>query len=342
MPYHLALMSIMTFTTHSAFFTPTLIVLLAFIIDALVGDPKWLYRKIPHPVEILGNSISRLEKLFHKLDISHRRRFWEGVLVSGLIVGGAILTGYFTALILNHLSIFMILMAILASSLIAWRGLLDHVRDVAQGLDRSLEDGRTAVSHIVGRDPETLDESGVSRAAVESLAENFSDGTVAPIFWFALLGLPGLCAYKAINTLDSMIGHRNDRFEYFGKFAARIDDIVNFLPARITGFLIVVAACILPTGNGRAAFRAMLEDGRRHRSINAGWPEAAMAGALNIALAGPRQYDGEQVADHWMNAKGRRNIGPQHIYKALRIYRLAGALLAMILGGVAIAIDYFI
>jgi len=335
-------MSILTFTSQSAFFTPILIVLLAFVIDALVGDPKSVYKIIPHPIVLIGNSISRLEMLFNKLDENHKRRFWKGVVVSVLVAGAAALIGYVIAALLNQHVSTMIVLAILASSLIAWRGLFDHVQEVAQGLEQSLGEGRIAVSHIVGRDPDTLDESGVSRAAIESLAENFSDGTVAPIFWFALLGLPGLCAYKAINTLDSMIGHRNDRFEYFGKFAARFDDIVNFLPARITGLLLALAACVLPTGNGRAAFRSMLEDGRKHRSINAGWPEAAMAGALDIALAGPRQYEGERVTDNWINANGQRIVGPNHIYEALQLYRIAGGLLMLTLVIVAGAIGCLI
>ena len=332
----------MTFTSQSAFFTPTLIILLAFAIDALVGDPKRLYRIVPHPIVILGNSISGLEKLLNQSDQNNKRRFLGGVLVASLVTGGALLIGYVIAVLLNRYAFSMIFLAILASSLLAWRGLFDHVRDVAHGLDQSLGKGRIAVSHIVGRDPDTLDESGVSRAAIESLAENFSDGTVAPIFWFTLLGLPGLCAYKAINTLDSMIGHRNKRFEYFGKFAARFDDIVNFLPARITGFLLALAAGVLPTGNGRAAFRSMLEDGRKHRSINAGWPEAAIAGALDIALAGPRQYEGKQVTDNWINANGQRNVGPNHIYKALQLYRIAAGLLMLTLVFVAVVIGSFI
>jgi adenosylcobinamide-phosphate synthase len=236
----------------------------------------------------------------------------------------------------------MILLALLASSLIAWHGLYTHVRDVMLGLDISLEKGRGAISHIVGRDPESLSESAISRAAIESLAENFSDGTVAPIFWFAVLGLPGLCAYKAINTLDSMIGHRNERYEYFGKAAARIDDAVNYIPARLTGFLIVIAACLVRGANAKNAFRAMYRDASCHRSFNAGWPEAAMAGALGIALAGPRIYDSVEVPDGWMNENGAREIGPEHILRALLLYRVAGGLVMALLLGFAFVIYSFI
>ncbi|PHQ66333.1 MAG: cobalamin biosynthesis protein CobD, partial [Sneathiella sp.] len=285
-------MSSMIFTSSSAFYTPAVIVLLAFVIDALVGDPKWFYRFVPHPVVLIGKPIAFADKLTHSSDASKMSSIANGANVTLLVVGLAVFVGYWVASICNQYPLGMILIALLASSLIAWRSLWDHVRDVAAGLDQSLEGGRAAVAHIVGRDPETLDESAISRAAIESLAENFSDGTVAPIFWFTSLGLPGLCGYKAVNTLDSMIGHRNERYEYFGKVAARLDDAVNYLPARLSGFLIVVAAYLSPGANGYRAFRAMLADASTHRSLNAGWPEAAMAGALDIALAGPRIYDG--------------------------------------------------
>ena len=304
----------------------------------LVGDPKWLYEVVPHPIVILGNFIARLEKVFNLPCHSDRRRFLRGSVVTALVIVAAALAGYLLGAFLTQNVFLMILLAILASSLIAWRGLLAHVQDVAEGLGQNLEQGRKAVSHIVGRDPETLDESGVSRAAIESLAENFSDGTIAPVFWLVLLGLPGLCGYKAINTLDSMIGHRNDRYEFFGKLAARIDDVVNYLPARITGCIIVLSACVLPAAEGRKAFRVMLEDGPHHRSINAGWPEAAMAGALNIALAGPRQYAGNQVEDRWMNEGGDKEVNTRHIRNALQLYRIAGGLIVVILLLIAVGI----
>ena len=173
--------------------------------------------------------------------------------------------------------------------LIAQRGLFDHVRDVAIGLsERGLDGGRDAVSHIVGRDPDRLDEAGVSRAAIESCAENFSDAVVAPVFWYVLAGPVGLLVYKGINTLDSMIGHRDSRYLYFGRIAARLDDIANFVPARLAGGCLV-AATLLIAGPKQALLsgRTMLSDARLHTSPNAGWQEAAMAGALNLKLAGP-------------------------------------------------------
>ena len=334
-------MSSILFISNTAFFTPPLIILLAMIIDALVGDPKWLYRGVPHPVVLLGKLISVLESGFNKSIESNRRRFIAGVQSSAIVIAVAAIAGYVIAALCQIIPAGMILLALLASSLIAWRGLYAHVRDVMVGLNTSLEEGREAISHIVGRDPESLDESAISRAAIESLAENFSDGTVAPIFWFAVLGLPGLCAYKAINTLDSMIGHRNERYEYFGKAAARIDDAVNYIPARLTGFLIVIAACLVRGANAKNAFKAMFRDAPRHRSFNAGWPEAAMAGALGIALAGPRIYDGVEVPDHWMNEAGVRMAGPDDISRALLLYRVAGGLIMALLLGLAFAIYSF-
>jgi len=194
--------------------------------------------------------------------------------------------------------------------------------------------GRAAVSHIVGRDPETLDEHGVSRAAIESAAENFSDGVVGPIIWFAVLGLPGLFFCKAVNTLDSMIGHHDSTYEHFGKFAARLDDAVMAVPARIAGLLIVITAAIGIGTRGGEAWSAVIDDAEKHRSVNAGWPEAAMAGALGLALAGPRHYRDFIVDDAWMNENGRADATAEDIGRALSLYRKAGAgLAAMLLNG---------
>ena len=218
--------------------------------------------------------------------------------------------------------------AALASTLVAYRGLHDRARDVADGLDQSLDRGRSAVGHLVGRDPDGLDEHGVARAAVESTAENLSDGVVAPLLWFAILGLPGLCACKAINTLDSMFGHRDDRYEEFGKLAARLDDAVNAVPARATALLVVAAAAAGRDASAGAAWTAMVRDGPKHRSVNAGWPEAAMAGALGLALGGPRRYGGRVVDDAWLNPAGRKEAGARDVRRALRVYRRAAAALA--------------
>src|SRR5690554_4671448 len=197
------------------------------------------------------------------------------------------------------------------SSLVAQKSLYDHVAAVARGLEQGgLEGGRKAVSLIVGRDPESLDQAGVARAAIESLSENFSDAVVAPVFWAALFGLPGLLAYKAVNTADSMIGHRTPRHAAFGWAAARLDDAVNLIPARLAGLRIAGAALLLPGARAGNALRAMGRDAPRHRSPNAGWQEAAMGGALGLALAGPRRYGGQVVEDAWMGAGGRTDAGP--------------------------------
>ena len=220
--------------------------------------------------------------------------------------------------------------ALLASSLLAWRGLKDHVAAVATALPQGLPAARAEVAKIVGRDPESLDGPGIARAAVESLAENFSDGVVAPLFWFALLGLPGLVGYKCLNTLDSMIGHRNERHEAFGKVAARLDDAANWIPARLTGLLIALSALFLPGARAGAALRTMVRDARHHRSPNAGWQEAAFAGALGFALAGPRLYASAKVEDPWMG-DGNPDLGTRDLKRALALYRVAGGVILILL-----------
>jgi adenosylcobinamide-phosphate synthase len=218
-------------------------------------------------------------------------------------------------------------LAVVASTLVASRSLYDHVGDVARALESSgLDAARDAVGRIVGRNPQTLDEYGVARAAIESLAENASDGVAAPVFWFAVLGLPGLVAYKAINTADSMIGHRTPRHEAFGWAAARLDDLVNLPASRLTGLLFAVAASLLPEGSPGSAFRAMRRDAPRHRSPNAGWPESAMAGALGLKLNGPKTYGTTLVEDAYMG-DGRREATPADIRRALRLAGMAWAIM---------------
>ena len=225
----------------------------------------------------------------------------------------------------------LVVTALLASSLLAQRSLGRHVRDVADALEHGgLAQGRQAVSMIVGRDPDRLDEPAVCRAAIESLAENFSDGVTAPAVWLAVGGLGGGLAYKAINTADSMIGHRTPRHEAFGWAAARLDDLVNLPASRLTALLVIAAALVTPGADARGAWRAVRRDARHHRSPNAGWPEAAMAGALGLALAGPRVYGGVVVADAEMGAGGRRDATPADIRRALRLYRTADWLLILL------------
>ncbi len=217
--------------------------------------------------------------------------------------------------------------AIAASTLIASRSLYAHVRDVTVALaTEGTEAGRRAVSRIVGRDPNSLDKHGVARAAIESLAENASDGVVAPVFWFAVFGLPGLAAYKAINTADSMIGHRTPRHEAFGWASARVDDLVNLPASRLTAALLVLASLLSAKASPVGALRAIFRDAGRHRSPNAGWPESAMAGALGLKLAGPRSYGGVVVQDAYMG-NGRANANANDIKRALRLADVAWSIM---------------
>ena len=310
---------------------PLLVVMLALAMDVALGDPPRLWERIPHPVAVFGGLISFFERKLNRPQRSDRARFWRGLLATAFLVALAGLAGYAVQWLCAQIDYGWVAGALIASVLIAYRSLFNHVRAVADELDISLAEGRAAVGHIVGRDPDSLDEHGVARAAIESAAENFSDGVVAPVIWFALLGLPGLFAYKAINTLDSMIGYRDIDYEHFGKFAARLDDAVNAVPARIAGILIVITAAIGIGTRGGDAWAAAVRDAEKHRSINAGWPEAAMAGALGLALAGPRQYRDFIIDDAWMNDGARTDATSADIHRALSLYRKSGAGLGALL-----------
>lgn len=312
--------------------TATLVMtLLACALDRAFGYPQAVFVRIGHPVTWMGALITRLERYWN-IGTPAARRASGRVLVVVLLV-----TVLAVTLPLQALAGWLVL-GLLGSSLIAQRSLAQHVAAVADGLERSLDDGRMAVSMIVGRDVAVLDEGGVARAAVESLAENFSDGIVAPVFWMAIAGLPGAAAYKAINTADSMIGHRTDRYLHFGRFAARLDDVANWPAARLTGALLVAAAALMPGASSRAAWAAMRSDARHHKSPNAGWPEAALAGALGFSLAGPRAYDGLMTDDRAMNPAGRRDLDAADIRRALRLYWIADALLVGLIGAGALTL----
>ncbi len=302
---------------------PFMVLLAALAIDAAFGDPPALWRAIAHPVAAFGNLVGWIERRINSPRHGGAARFALGLTVTLTGVGAAGAIGWVVAWGSRSVTGGWVVEAAIASVLIAGRGLYDHVRAVADGLEEGLEAGREAVGHIVGRDPDSLDSAAVARAAIESTAENFSDGVVAPVFWYALLGLPGLMAYKAANTLDSMLGHRDARYEHFGKAAARLDDGLNWVPARLAGLLIAFAALT----RAPAALRAMAKFAARHRSPNAGWQEAPMAGALGLALAGPRRYGETVVEDAWMG-DGARDATPADIRRALRIYLRACLLLA--------------
>jgi adenosylcobinamide-phosphate synthase len=255
---------------------------------------------------------------------SPRRRRWLGAAALASLLAVFVTPAALLQAVLGSSGVGSAALVALAASLPAQRSLYDHVRAVADALEGlGLEAGRRAVSHIVGRDPEALDEAGVARAAIESLAENFSDGVVAPAFWLAVVGLAGGVGYKTANSADSMIGHKTERFLDFGWAAARFDDLVNLPASRLAALWIVVAAAM--QGRADAALRTVRRDARRHRSPNAGWPEAAMAGALGLKLAGPRVYGGVRIEDAFMG-DGRREATAADIRAALALYRRAGAI----------------
>ena len=302
------------------------ITLLAFLIDIALGWPAAIYRHIKHPVVWIGALITWFETRLNR-GPAHQKRF-NGMMCTLMVVGSFALPAAVLQWALMPSGILgMIILGVLIWPFIATRSMYDHVLAVWQPLAaRDLLGARRAVAMIVGRDPAQLDHAGVARAALESLAENTSDGIVAPVFWAALLGLPGIVGYKAINTLDSMIGHHNDQYEDFGKFAARLDDVVNWIPARLTGGLFALAAG--PT-MGRA-FAIMWRDAKSHRSPNAGWPESAMAGALACRLSGPRVYGTHKSTEPWLNG-GASDPTPDTLAEGLRLFQRAMALLGLVL-----------
>ncbi len=296
---------------------------MALALDAMFGEMGPLFRLLPHPVVLLGRMIAALDKRLNKPSLPEPDRRLRGVVLVVLMaalalgIGGAIA---FAARAVPHLwpvEVFA------AAVLIAQRALFEHVDDVARALQHNgLEAGRYAVSRIVGRDPQSLDAHGVCRAAIESLAENFSDAVVAPVFWYVIGGLPGLLLYKTVNTLDSMVGYRNDKYRAFGWASARLDDVLNLIPARLAGLIITLAALFAARGNPIRALGTMLRDARNHKSPNSGWPEAAMAGALGLALGGPRKYPGLVVDEKWIGS-GRARAEFTDIDRALHLFSAA-------------------
>lgn len=310
------------------FETNFLLLTAALLVEAVLGYPKPLFARLAHPVVWIGAILDGIERRWNRPNLPDWRRRLNGAccvlaVLAVSVAPAALLQG--AAMLFLPWWIAALTIAFLASSLLAQRSLHEHVAAVRDGLSGDgLPAGREELRHIVGRDTESLDEAGVSRAAIESLAENFSDAVVAPAVWFALLGLPGAAACKAINTADSMIGHDNERFRHFGRFAARLDDLVNLPASRLGAVWIVLAAVIVGGASPLGALKALGRDASRHRSPNAGWPEAAMAGALGLRLAGPRQYSGRFVDDAWMG-DGRADATWEDIGKALCLYRRACA-----------------
>jgi adenosylcobinamide-phosphate synthase len=305
------------------------------MIELCAGYPQALWRAIGHTVTWIGRLIAALDRLLNRDKAEAKWRRGAGVIAILLLLGIVGAIAFIVERELLRLPFGLIAVAVIASTLIAQRSLHQHVADVADALERDgLAAGRAAVAKIVGRDPQTLDAAGVARAAIESLAENFSDGVVAPVFWMAIAGLPGAALYKAINTADSMIGHRTPRHEAFGWAAARLDDLVNLPASRLSALLLVAAATLSKNASAAAAWRAVLRDASRHRSPNAGHPEAAMAGALGLSLAGPRVYGGVTIDDATMG-NGRRDATATDIRRALTLYRYADAILIALVAATA-------
>ncbi|WP_119681108.1 adenosylcobinamide-phosphate synthase CbiB [Indioceanicola profundi] len=309
-----------------------LLLLTALAVEAAFGYPDRLYRAIRHPVVWIGAVISVLDRGLNRPCRSSAGQRAAGVLAVVMLSAGAIAAGLAIQKLVDLIPepyrlAGLLLEAIVAATLLAQRSLYRFVADVPAALGAGgLPAGRRAVAHIVGRNPESLDEAGVSRAAIESLAENFSDGVVAPAIWLLVGGLPGLLFYKAVNTADSMIGHRTPRHLYFGWAAARLDDLLNLPASRLTALLIAGAALFRSGFSASGAVWAAWRDAPRHRSPNAGWPEAAMAGALGLRLAGPRVYGETRVEDAWMG-RGRAAATAADIRDALHLYRGALAIL---------------
>ncbi|TMV03734.1 cobalamin biosynthesis protein [Ruegeria sediminis] len=283
----------------------------AMLLDAALGEPEWLWSRVRHPAILIGNLIGALDK---GLNHGPNRR-GKGVAVALFLVLGGLAIGSLLQLLGPVAEI------VVCAMLLAQKSLVAHVRDVANALRVSLPDARSMVARIVSRDTSGMSPSQVARSAIESAAENLSDGVIAPAFWFLVGGLPGLLVYKFVNTADSMIGYRNETYADFGWASARLDDLLNLVPARLTFTMIV-----LLSGCHRQ-WRAMIADARRHISPNAGWPEAAMARALNVALAGPRSYHGQIRDLAWVNGDARRDIGAFEVEQAVdmlwRVWALA-------------------
>lgn len=293
----------------------------AMLLDAALGEPQWLWSRWPHPAVLMGRLIGWADQRFN--DGAARRV--KGVAVMAVLVLGAWALGHMIAAIPDG----GVLEVIVAAILLAQKSLVQHVQAVGDALRLSLGQGRRAVAMIVGRDTAALEEPAVARAAIESAAENLSDGVIAPAFWFLIGGLPGILIYKITNTADSMIGHRSPRHEEFGWAAARFDDLLNLIPARLTALLIALA-------HGWLDARPILRDAPLHRSPNAGWPEAAMAVVLDIALSGPRSYHGEMRDFPWVWPEGRRDIGPDAVDAAVSALWRAWALMLALVAALAL------
>ena len=298
-----------------------ILLIFAMLIDAALGEPKQIWDRYPHPAVLMGRAVEWLDQ---RLNIGAWQKA-KGIAAMAVLAVGAIALG----LLIHLIPDYGLLECLTIAVLLAQRSLVDHVKAVADGLRMSLEEGRRAVAMIVGRDTAQLDHPGVARAAIESAAENFSDGVVAPIFWYVVAGLPGLLLYKITNTADSMIGHRTPRHEQFGWAAARFDDLLNLIPARLSAAMIALA-------HFNTNYKPILRDAPLHRSPNAGWPEAAMAMVLNVALSGPRSYNGVRQDFPWVYPEGLSTIDEAEVDSA--VLALWRSWVAVLLGVVVLSI----
>ena len=300
------------------------ILLLALLLDAAIGDPAWIWRRIPHPVVIIGRLVSYLEST---LNMGQHLRL-RGIVGVTLIGVSAILVGEG----IHRLPDYGIVEVFIVAVFLAHRNLVDEVKGVSTALRTSIAAGRAQVARIVGRDPDTLTTEGVARAAIESAAENLSDGVIAPVFWYAIAGLPGMVLYKAVNTADSMIGYKTDSLADFGWAAARLDDVMNWIPARLSGGLIALIH------GSKEAISCMRRDAPLHRSPNAGWPEAAMAAIVGVALSGPRRYGGVFLDSPYVNGAGRKNACPEDIDAAVLVLWRCWVALVLAIGGAVLVL----
>lgn len=322
-----------------------LILVAALLIDRIAGDPDWLWSRVTHPVVLFGKAIGLFDAMLNHSSAGSGVMKMRGAATIVVLLAASIALGAVLARLFDVLgAVGFMLEAITVAVFLAQKSLADHVARVADGLRQDgLAGGRKAVSMIVGRDPKTLDEPAVCRAAIESLAENFSDGVVAPAFWYAVGGLPGLLAYKMLNTADSMIGHKTARYLHFGWASARLDDLAN-LPAARLSILLIAAGAYLTRGAqaARSAFDVARRDHSLHRSPNSGWPEAAMAGALDIQLAGPRIYGGVRVDEPMIHDGGRTLATVGDIDAAISVFYAACLVMALAFAVLALPLLLFI
>jgi adenosylcobinamide-phosphate synthase len=318
-------------------FHPLLLLLMALALEPLLGQARGPFAKLPHPVRLIGGLVALLDRKLNREDRSETDRRGRGILLVLFVCLFAASTGAAVTWLSRHVPFGWLLELALMISLLAQRSLFRHVWRVGEALrEGGIDVGRAQVKHIVGRDVRGLDDHGIARAAIESCAENFSDAVVAPTLWYVLFGVPGMLVYKAVNTMDSMIGYRSERYRAFGWAAARLDDVVNLIPARLAGLYLAAAAFALPDADPARGLRTMIEDAGKHRSPNAGWPEAAMAGALGLSLAGPRRYPGVVVDDPWIG-DGTALATARDVMRALSLFAAACVINGFAVAALALA-----